>query len=264
MRKYLAFFNTSFRGFSTYKADFLVGIIFNLVFFFIYFSLWKAIYAGSGSTEINTYTLADTITYYFIITLIFRFDVDGRIWLGSDIWDGNITNDLVKPWNLIWVHILTTLSEIAVELLLFLPFAIFIFVFAFNYIALPSLAIFGYFLITILLGLFLNFMINLSIHALTFRFGDQEGNSSLINYLISFFAGAVFPLIFMPEPARSVFMNLPFRFLFDFPANVFMGKVATSDIFIGWVQMLGWGLGFFLLLMFIYKKGLKVYTGTGR
>lgn len=264
MNKYLTYFNVSFRAFFTYKADFLVGIIFNLIFFFIYFSLWKAIYTGSGQEVINNYTLTSTISYYFIVTLIFRFDVSGRIWLGNDIWNGNFTNDMVKPWNAIIIQILVTLSELAIELILYIPFAIFIFIFAFSYLALPALPIFLFFLVTLILVLFLNFAINLSIEALTFHFGDQEGNGNLINYLISFLAGGIFPLAFLPEHLKNIFMALPFRYLFDFPANVFLGKIPTNEIFIGWLQMIIWGLAFTGLFIFIYKTGLKKYTGTGR
>lgn len=264
IKKYLSYFSVSFRAFFTYKADFLVGIIFNLVYFFIYFALWKAIYAGSGEDLIGNYSLVSTISYYFIVTLIFRLDVSGRIWLGNDIWNGSFTNDLVKPWNAIWIQILTTLSELAIELILYLPFAIFIFIFAFNYLVLPSLPIFLFFLVTIILVIFLNFTINLSIHALTFHYGDQEGNANLINYVISFLAGGIFPLTFLPENLKTIFMNIPFRYLFDFPANVFLGKVTTTEIFIGWLQMVIWGLIFSGLFIFIYRTGLRKYTGTGR
>jgi ABC-2 type transport system permease protein len=264
IKKYLTYFKVSFSAFFTYKADFLVGIFFNMVFFFIYFALWKAIYTTNGGAEIHTYTLANTVTYYFIITLIFRFGVTDNIWLGQDIWSGSFTNDLVKPWNAIYVHILTTLSVLSIELLLFLPFAIFIFVFAFSYIILPAPILILCFIVTLILGIFLNFVINFTIHALTFHFGDQEGNIGLVNYLISFLAGGVFPLAFLPENIKQVFMFFPFRYIFDFPANVFLGKVPLIDIYIGWAQMLIWGLAILALFLIIYKKGLNKYTGTGR
>lgn len=264
MKKYLTYFDVSFRAFFTYKADFLVGIIFNLVYFFIYFALWRAIYAGSGETTIANYTLTSTITYYFVVTFIYRLDISSRIWLGNDIWNGSFTNDLVKPWNAITVQILTTLSELAIEILLYIPFAIFIFLFAFNYMLLPGAAMILFFFITLVLGIFLNFAINLAIHALTFHFGDQEGNANLINYLISFFAGGIFPLAFLPLHLKSIFLALPFRYLFDFPANIFLGKIAPKEMYIGWLQMIIWGIIFSLVFLYIYKKGLKKYTGTGR
>lgn len=264
MQKYLTYFSVSFRAFFTYKADFLVGIVFNLVYFFIYFALWKEIYTHSNEDVIGNYTLVSTITYYFIISLIFRLDISGRIWLGNDIWNGSFTNDIVKPWSTSAVQVLTTLSELAIELLLYLPFAIFIYIFAFNYIVLPSFTIFLFFLLTLVLVLFLNFAINLSIQALTFHFGDQEGNANLINYLISFLAGGIFPLTFLPENLKTIFMALPFRYLFDFPANIFLGKVGFSEIFVGWLQMLIWGIFFTIVFLFIFRTGIKKYTGTGR
>lgn len=264
MKKYLTYLNVCFRAFFTYKADYLVGIVFSLVYFFIYFSLWKAIFSSSGQVEINTYTLANTITYYFVISLIFRLDVTNYIYLGNDIWNGNLTNDLVKPWNVVSVQILTTISDLLIELLLYAPFAIFIFIFALNYIILPAGIMVLFFIITVLLGIFLSFAINFFLHALTFQLGDQEGNIKLVNFLIGFLAGSVFPLTFLPDGIRSFFMALPFRYLFDFPANVFMNKVPVSEVFLGWAQMLGWGMLFIIIFTLVYRHGLKRYTGTGR
>lgn len=264
MKKYLTYFDVSFRAFFTYKADFLVGIVFSLVYFLIYFALWKAVFATNGQADIRTYTLNNTITYYFIITLIFRLNITDALYMGSNIWNGDFTNDLIKPWNVILVHIITTLSELGIQLLLYLPFAIFIFVFAFNYIDLPGAMTILLFIATLALGLFLSFAINLSIHALTFHLGDQEGNVGLVNYLISFLAGGVFPLTFLSPQIKAIFLALPFRYLFDFPANIFLGKVQITDVYIGWLQMFIWGLAFMGLFMIIYRTGLKKYTGVGR
>jgi ABC-2 type transport system permease protein len=120
------------------------------------------------------------------------------------------------------------------------------------------------FILTILLGICLSFVINLSIHALTFHFGDQEGNVGLVNFIISFLAGSFFPLAFLHGATKTIFMSLPFRFLFDFPANVFMGKIPLNEILLGWAQISLWSIIFGIILIIIYQTGLKKYTGTGR
>ncbi len=264
MKKYLSYFYVSFREFFTYKADYLVGIIFSLIYFFIYFSLWKAVFASNGQTDIGNYTLANTITYYFVISFIFRLDVTDFIYLSNEIWNGTFTNGLVKPWNAVYCYLLIALSQVAIEILLYIPFAIFIFIFAASYIILPTLTMALCFIVTILLGIFLSFAINFCLHALTFRLGDQEGNINLVSFIISFLAGSIFPLTFLPGALKTFFMALPFRYLFDFPANVFMNKVPLNEVLIGWVQILGWGILFWLIFAIIYKKGLKIYSGTGR
>lgn len=264
MRKYLAYFYTCFNSFSTYKADYIINIVFNLVFFFVYFALWKTIYSANGGSDLGGFSLNNTITYYFMTTLIFRMDVGGCIYLGNDIWSGFFTNDMVKPWNVRLVHISTTIAEIGLNLLLFFPFFLGIFFFAHNYIDLPSLSYGLYFIITLILSFFLNLSFNLIIHAFTFHFGDQDANIDLINYIASFFAGGIFPLVFLSENIRQIFYLLPFKYLFDTPINIFLEKLSVNEILIVWVQILLWIVFFYMIFYFVYQAGIKKYTGTGR
>ena len=264
MSKYIAYFRVSFYDLMAYKADFVIYIIANMVFFFIYFALWKNIYQVNGISDIHSYSLVNTITYFFVTSFIFRLDPGGAMYLNETIWNGSFTNDLIKPWSAIFVDVLFTLAELSVRVLLYLPFCLFIFIVAYQYIDLPTALNFIYFLVTIFLGIFLNIFFFEIFHALCFHYGDQEANINLIVYVIAFPAGGFFPLAFLPETLRSIANVLPFRFLFDTPANIFLGKLSSAEILSAWGQMILWILVFFIIFYLIFKSGLKKYTGTGR
>lgn len=262
--KYWVYFRTSFHNTLAYKADFIINIIANMVFFFIYFGLWKNIYSVSGATEINAYSLTQTITYYFVTSFIFRLDPTGSMYLNNQIWNGNFTNDLIKPWNAVIADIVYTLNELFLRLILYLPFCFFIFLVAFQYINLSSWPNLIYFIITVILGVFLSILFYEIIHALCLHFGDQDANIGLISYIVAFLAGGFFPLAFLPEKLKIIFEAMPFKLLFDVPANIYLGKLTTSEIFFSWGQMVLWIAVFFTIFYIIYKTGLKKYTGTGR
>lgn len=264
MRKYLIYYQVAFKNVLAYKADFIIYIIANMVFFFIYFALWKSIYSSTGTTDIHSYSLINTITYYFVTSFIFRLDPAGAMFLNETIWNGSFTNDLIKPWNAIVVDVVYTLAELSLRVLLYLPFCFFIFIVAFSYISLPGFANLIYFLITVILGVFLNISLYEIIHALCFHFGDQGANIDLIGYLIVLPAGGFFPLAFLPETVKTIVNFLPFRFLFDTPANIYLGKLGFGEIISAWGQMILWTVFFFLIFYFIFRSGLKKYTGTGR
>lgn len=264
MQKYLTYYRVAFKDILAYKADIIIYIIANMIFFFIYLALWKNIYTSTGTAEIHSYSLVNTITYYFVTSFIFRLDPTGAMFLNDSIWMGTFTNDLVKPWNAVLVDIFYTLAELSVRLLLYLPFCLFIFIVAFNYLSLPNIENLIYFLITVILGIFLNISFLQIFHALCFHFGDQETNIGLISYLVALPAGGFFPLAFLPEGIRAVVKVLPFRFLFDVPANIYLGKLPFNEIAWSWVQMILWIVLFFVIFYFIYKSGLKKFTGTGR
>jgi ABC-2 type transport system permease protein len=263
MTKYWTYLGVSFKAFFTYKADFALSICFNMIFFFIFLFVWKSVYGANSSGTIANYTLSGVITYYLITSLIYRTDLIDSIYLGQVIWNGDFTNDLIKPWNAYLVDIIATISDVMISLIIYTPFFTIMIIAAHDYIIFPSLIYLGYFIITLLLAFIMNLWINYILHALTFYWGDQEPNIGLINYIIAFFAGGYFPLAFLPA-GLAWFKYLPFRFLFDVPANIFLQKLSLMQILSSWGQMLIWIVVFYLIFLLLYKNGLKRYTGTGR
>lgn len=249
---------------TAYKADFALSNVFNMVFFIIYFVLWKTIYNATGAAEISSYSLSNTITYYFIIAIIFRFELDNAMYLGEEIWNGQFSNDLIKPWNVKIVHLLATMADVGLSVLVSIPLFILLFIMAHSYINFLSFTNLFFFLVTLVLGFFLNLVVYFILHSLTFFFGDQDANIKLASYLIVFFAGGFFPLAFLPLGLKGIFQALPFKFLFDIPANIFLGKLSTMEILSSWGQMVFWILIFYLVFHFLFKHGLKKYTGVGR
>jgi len=173
MKKYLIYFKVGFLDLLAYKADFIIYIVVNMVFFFVFLALWKSIYTGSGITEINNYSLNNTITYYFITSFLFRLDPTFAMYLNQTVWNGSFTNDLVKPWNALFVDFIYTLNELSLRVLLYLPFSFFIFIVSFQYINIPSGINFIYFIITAFLGIILAYCFYQIIHTLCFHFGDK-------------------------------------------------------------------------------------------
>ncbi len=249
---------------TAYKVDFVMFIIINMVFFYIFFALWKTIYTESGVTQINSYSLTNTVTYYFITSFIFRFDLAGAIYMGENIWDGYFTNDLIKPWSVKAIEYIYTFAEILLNVLIYLPFWFFMYLTARPYISFPTWQNAVFFVITLLLAFLMNMAFNLIFHSLTFYYGDQDSTINLVNYLGSFLGGGVFPLIFLAGAAGRIFNILPFKYLFDIPAGIYLGKLSLTQIYQAWGWILIWTAVFYIIFYFVYKNGLKRYTGTGR
>lgn len=264
MRKYLTFFRTSIKAEFTYKADFILSMLINSLFFFIYYAIWKAVYTNSGTIEINTYTLSTTITYYFITSLLFRIGIADFVYLGWMAWTGEFSNDLVKPWNPKIIHAILPISDVVINFLLYLPVMAVIYIFTSQYVQIPDLLTLIYFIITVCLSTVLVLVINLGLNSLTFFFGDQESNIGVVNYIISFMAGAFFPLAFLPHSISKIFYALPFKYTFDVPVNIYLGRFTNTQVLKSWGAIVVWIIIFYAIFCFVYAKGLKRYTGTGR
>lgn len=249
---------------AAYKADVFLSMAINIIYFYIFFVIWKAIYTSGGITEINNYTLSNTITYYFIITLFFKIDSAGQILLNEWIWYDELTKDLLKPWNIKLVQFIMFAANTIFSLLMYFPFLIILFFALHNYVSLPDLNYLFYFFITVLLSTILGMTFFGIFHSLAFFYGDQDSNISLISYLSAAVAGGFFPLDFLPQKISWIFVHLPFRFMFDMPAKVYLEKLSSGEIFYSWLEMIVWIILFYLIFNYLLKKGLKQFTGVGR
>ena len=264
MSKYLAYLRVNLINIYAYRADFFLYMGLNTVFFYISIALWAAVYTSSGAETISSYTLSDMITYSFMTSLLFRLDLTHSLYLGEDIWGGYFANDLIKPWNIVLVHFTCTLSDLFFSVVTYLPFFVIMYLTSFKMINLPTTANLIWFLIIVAASLIMNFFFNLILHALTFHFGDQESQIHLINYITSFLAGAIFPIALLSGWVKELFMALPFKLQFAIPAEAFLGKISPAESLGYAIEAIVWCLIFYLIFHFVYKSGLKKFTGTGR
>lgn len=264
MKKYLVYYLKSLKTDFVYAPNFFFTQILDLVFFLTFFFLWKSVYQDSGIEIIAGYTLTSLITYYFATEFIFRFDVIGALYLNWDIWEGNFSNWIIKPARLTLLYMVDPIVEKTIAVLLALPIFALSYFIAKDYIQLPPLQIWGIFAVTLLLSFILNILFNLCLHALCFRFGDQENNIELANYVSWFMAGAFFPLAFVPGIMGTILNTLPFKYLMFVPANTFLGRYSLEQTVLGWLTMLIWIVILYFVFKLIYKNGLKYYTGVGR
>lgn len=249
---------------TAYKADYLLSLIMDTIFFFVSFALWRIVFSEGNITNIDTYSLKDTITYFFVTSILFRMEVSNSIYLNWTIWSGYFTNDLIKPWNITTITMIDTIAEKVFLVLLYLPVLGVIFLAAHHYIQLPTSINFLYFLISVALAFFLGIMFNLIFHAFCFFWGDQDANIEFVNYIALFFAGSFFPLAFLPPKLLVIFQALPFKNLFFVPIEIFLGKLPPERIYLSWLETILWTIAFYIIYQVVYKKGLKYYTGTGR
>jgi len=76
-------------------------------------------------------------------------------------------------------------------------------------------------------------------------------------------AGGYFPLDFLPTKIAGVFNHLPFRFFVNTPAKVFLQKFTQVEIYYNWAEIIMWILIFYAIFHYLYKKGLKQFSGVG-
>lgn len=264
MKKYWTYFIVAIKYFYAYKADISIGMFFNIIYFGVSFAVWTAVFREGGISDIGSFNLAETITYYFLVAIVFRFDVVDEIILGYMVWSGDFTNDLIRPYNTKVAYFLDAVSAVITNFSLFIPVIIVMIIFARSYIQLPTLANLIYFIVALILGFFVNAFFNLIVQALTFHYGDQDANVGLIDFIVKFLAGATIPLAFLPERILGVVNILPFKYIFYNPIAIYLGKMSTIQIWQSFAGAVVWALIFYFIFRLVFNRGLYKYTGVGR
>src|SRR3990172_11952350 len=83
---------------STYRFEFIVGLLSVPISLIIYFFLWKSIYSYTGQEIIGGFTLQEMINYY-ILSMIVGFFTWSEIdkWIEQDLLHGHMVAGLLKP-----------------------------------------------------------------------------------------------------------------------------------------------------------------------
>ena len=79
--------------------------------------------------------------------------------------------------------------------------------------------------------------------------------------LYLFLSGLAAPLEVFPAPVREVVLWTPFPYFIHFPASILIGL--PVDVGRGLLVMLGWAAVFFVWNRWLWRQGLKQYSGMG-
>ncbi|MGH3488795.1 MAG: ABC transporter permease [Actinopolymorphaceae bacterium] len=176
------------------------------------------------------------------------------------IYEGTISHDLLKPQPILIaplgtnVAIRTWLVMIGLPLLILASFALDV---SYTWIdlavALPAV------LMASLLRFFFSWLLALA----AFWTERVHAVSSFGWVMIFLLGGSAAPVVFLPEPIRSVAEALPFRAMLGFPAELATGTLTLAQGIQGYAWQLGWTAVFGLLVLWVWNAGVRRFTAVG-
>lgn len=178
-----------------------------------------------------------------------------------EVVEGKLSPRLLQPIDPVWHHIAGHLSERIARI----PFALLLIVLFFvlypQAFWLPSLGNLLLFALALVLAFALRFIIQYTFAMLAFW---TERATAVENFWFLFYlflSGMIAPLTVFPEPVRAIVLWTPFPYLINFPANLLVGL--PVNVFQGFLAMIGWFLVFLALNRWLWRRGLKQYSGMG-
>ena len=245
-----------------YKVNFLLMMCLPvLVFFVIKYNLWSSIYEGNNYKTIKGYSLSEMINYQFWI-LILEFFVRSYFFsqnISVEIRHGKISCFLLYPFSYIKYQLSVFLSDKVLQV--FVGLFTLLLVLFFSWVKTPSALIF------LKAGLFI-FMINifwffvqLFIGFLAFWLEETWGLNISMRFIAAFLSGSVLPLDLYPEWFAEILHWTPFPYLLYVPVKILMGE--ELDIGFSLSILFAWNVILFFCVWGIWRKGLRLYSGSG-
>lgn len=245
-----------------YKINFFLMICTPvLVFFIIKYNLWSSIYAGNDHKAIKGYNLSQMINYQFWI-LILEFFVRSHFFslnISQEIRHGKISCFLLYPFSFINYQLSLFFSDKMIQTFIG-AFTLFL-AFLFSWAEIPpALILFKAGIFILMINIFW-FFVQLLIGFLSFWLEETWGLNVSIRFISAFLSGSILPLDLYPGLFTKILMWTPFPYLLYVPVKILMGE--SVDISFSLTLLSVWTLALFFFVRWVWRKGLKVYTGAG-
>lgn len=265
--KYVHVLSVGIQNTLVYRTNFLFRAAFGLVPLAATLFLWEAIYADKPTgTAIGAYTLAQMVSYYLLVTVVDAFTaVAEDDWqIAADIKDGAVSQFLLKPLDFLAYRLCLYLSgRVIYTSAALIPVAVFLFFQRENLVG-PAEP-WGWILapLSVLMAGLLQFLIAYTVALLSFWVLDVS-TFIFIQFAFEYIAsGHLFPIDILPRWAAQILMLTPYPYLLYFPVGVYLGRITGPDLWRGLGIQTAWVVGGFLLLRWVWNRGIKRYSAVG-
>ncbi len=273
VRKYVNIYRVSLIERMAYRGDFLLGSVLRFLPLVTALLLWEAAYKGksraSGTTaNFNGYIYDEMVAYLLLVHISRMFSsmpgLAGGI--ARDIREGTLKKYLIQPLDLIgYLLSYRTAHKTAYIVTSFLPYAILFFICRgyFYHVHLPDAPQAAAYILSLLLGFLVGFFFEACIGMIGFWFLEIGSFLYVVQTVVFFVSGQLFPLDLLSPFWAGLFKALPFQYMAYFPAAVFLGKVQGFELVRGLLIEAAWAVTLIVLARLLYARGLRRYSAYG-
>lgn len=257
---YLPFTRNAIQTLLSYRSNILFYFIGNILKIFVFFFLWKAIFASSGEEILRGFSFPDMVIYLILTNFIYELSGNVGSEMHEEISSGQISMSLIKPISFRFRIYFTSLGDTIYSFMMSgVPSLVATYIIAYIYGISSQLTIGNLFLF--LLSLILSLIVRMSytfiVSLLGFVTTNMFGVWQVNNAVVRLCSGAIIPLTFFPGVIRKIFEFLPFSSFISTPLNIFLGKFSNIELLKAFGLQIFWILLFNLFGNFVWKKVIK-------
>jgi len=227
--KYVEYLRISFQTILAYRARYFVGIFTYLVHVAVYYFIYKALFANTGT--IKGYNLTEMVTYISVGWIAKSFylnyiDHD----LSADVRMGQIAMDLIKPIDFQLMYYFRGYGQSLFRILLFTPPIVLVTILVFPIQGPASLLHLVLFLFSTFLSALIYLGFNYLFGLLAVFFLSIEGVLYPKNLMIELFSGLLIPIDWFPVWFQTLSMFLPFQTIAFVPLSIYLGRLEGTGL----------------------------------
>lgn len=260
VRKYFSLIKITLKSMLANKSSIIILLLQVLIPSTVMFYLWSLI-LNKGQT-IGGFNKTQLIVYYIGVNFINSFVWYAVDWeLNDDIHSGELSNIIHRPISIQMYYFSKMLGDRFANLILLLPLIILggIYIVA-NDLLQISLAVLVEFVVSLILAAIIWFLFSYIVGSVAYWFDNLFFVLLVKEVVVNLLAGYYFPLEVLPKPLEKVLKCLPFQYFSSFPIDTLVkGTTHTMWLFNTVIELI-WIAVFYLMLLFVNKKGLQRYS----
>ena len=208
------------------------------------------------------FTPQEFARYFFCVFIVRQLTTIWVIWeFEREVLEGKLSLRLLQPIDPVWHHVARHLAEKMTRLPLIALFCGLFFLLYPDAVWIPSWTNLGLSIIAIAFAFILRFAIQYTFAMFAFWTERASAIQQFWFLFYVFLSGTIAPLEVFPETVRQVVEWTPFPYLMHFPAVLLMGLPVDFGRSI--LIMFGWTIIVIWLNRWLWRKGLKQYSGMG-
>jgi ABC-2 type transport system permease protein len=262
IRYVLVVFKAKVSLWAVYRLKLVIWIISGILEPIIWSVLW---YMTSQSSSTLQMSGKQILNYYLFAALMGRLT---RSWtfdtIRKQIRIGKYSKYLLWPKSIIlfrlgadWANRIITVSAL-------LPFwVIWLLILKGNNLFEFRVENFTIFVLCTLSAILIRFLLDMMLGHLALFWKKMDGISQIYWSAYRLFGGVTVPLQILPDWTFHAIKFLPFRYIVSFPIEVFQGALNMQEIREGLIISGGWIVVAIIMLLIIFKYGLRKYEAVG-
>lgn len=263
MKKYLQVIKSTVDEITTYRFNFTVWRFRNVLQLLTIYFLWLTVTPDRG--QIFGYTQASILTYVLGASLLGSIVLSTRTQeIGENINSGDLSMFLSRPWNYFVYWFARDIGDKAFNIgFSIVELLILYFILKPELVLQFDISIILLTIFAVTLAVFLNFFIGCLLGMVGFWSPDVWAPRFIFFVLVGFLAGGTFPLDIFPQWLQTAFQYSPFTYLVYFPLKIYLESFSYSQIISGFSIALVWTVVLYFATMFVWRRGLRIYSSHG-